>query len=212
MTNRSSATPPSLPTGYDTAKYVPGAPPNCQVTVGFDSIQGSIPQFLVQLHYQVATDPVQWVTIARMDHNETATQGHDIYVEGLHADVARRTSDPVTLHPSHGPLPSNTGIVVRGCVNYIRDEADYFIDVYEERRPPGSPPRWSPDGGTPTFIRVNSLEGCMSRESHADDYVTDEELTELLAEATDSTSEEIERGAAELEIGPLEEATIVDEE
>ena len=52
----------------------------------------------------------------------------------------------------------------------------------------------------------------MSRESHADDHVTDEELTELLAEATDSTPEAIERGAAELEIEPLDEATIVDED
>ena len=118
----------------------------------------------------------------------------------------------MTLHPAHDPLPSNTGVVVRGCVNYIRDEADYIIDVFEERRPPGSPPRWSPDGGTPMFIRLNTLEGGMSHESHADDHVTDEELTELLAEATDSTPEEIERGAAELEIGPLDEATIVDED
>ena len=62
------------------------------------------------------------------------------------------------------------------------------------------------------FIYVTAVRDRMSRESHADDHITDEELTELLAEATDSTLEEIECGAAELEIQPLDEATIVDEE
>jgi hypothetical protein len=52
----------------------------------------------------------------------------------------------------------------------------------------------------------------MSREFHPDDHVTDEELTKLLAEATDSTPGIIERSAAALEIGPLDKATIVDED
>jgi hypothetical protein len=49
----------------------------------------------------------------------------------------------------------------------------------------------------------------MSREAPADaDMVSDEELTELLANAEGTTPEEIERGAAELEIAPPEEATV----
>jgi hypothetical protein len=51
----------------------------------------------------------------------------------------------------------------------------------------------------------------MSREAPADaDMVSDEELTELLANAEGTTPEEIKRGAAELEIAPPEEATVVD--
>ena len=51
----------------------------------------------------------------------------------------------------------------------------------------------------------------MSREAPADaDMVSDEELTELLADSEGMTSEEIERVAAELEIAPPEEATVVD--
>jgi len=52
----------------------------------------------------------------------------------------------------------------------------------------------------------------MSCEAPADaDMVSDEELTALLADAEGTTPEEIERGAAELEIAPPEEATVVDE-
>jgi hypothetical protein len=51
----------------------------------------------------------------------------------------------------------------------------------------------------------------MSREAPTDaDMVSDEELTELLADAEGTTPEEIEHGAAELEIAPPEEATVVD--
>ncbi|WP_241991992.1 hypothetical protein [Halorubrum sp. ASP1] len=43
----------------------------------------------------------------------------------------------------------------------------------------------------------------MSREAPADaDIISDEELTALLAEAEGRTPEEIERGAAEIEIAP----------
>ncbi len=147
-----------------------------------------------------------------MDHNETSIQGHDVYREGLHVDIARRSKRPVHLQVRHAPLPSNPGIVVRGCDQYLRREADYFSDVYEERRPPGRPPRWSPDGGDSarTFITADPLQGRMSRKAPAENEVlTPEELSEVLAEATGTTAEEIERGAAELEIAPPEEGTVV---
>ncbi|MDB2276646.1 hypothetical protein PM022_19410 [Halorubrum ezzemoulense] len=51
----------------------------------------------------------------------------------------------------------------------------------------------------------------MSSEVPADaDMVSDDELTELLADTEGTTPEEIERGAAELEIAPPGEATAVD--
>lgn len=212
---------PSRPTGYDVAKYSPAGRSDCHLTVGFDLEQGHIPRFLVQLHYQASTGPVRWGAIARMDHNETPGEGHDVYREGLHVDIARRLQKTVHLDVPHGPLPVNCGHVVRGCVNYFQQEADYFIAVYEERRRPGRPPRWSPDGGesADTFIRPTLLYESMSREApiedipdelrDCEDFVTDEELTDLLAEATNTTPEEIERGAAELEIAPPWESEIV---
>lgn len=51
----------------------------------------------------------------------------------------------------------------------------------------------------------------MSQESAAEDALTLEELSEELADATETTTEEIERGAEELEIAPPGEATVVDE-
>ncbi|WP_154020507.1 hypothetical protein [Halorubrum halophilum] len=50
----------------------------------------------------------------------------------------------------------------------------------------------------------------MSRELSDADMISDEELTELLADAEGTTPQEIERGAAKLEIAPPERATIVD--
>jgi len=203
---------PSLPTGYDVSKHVPAGRRDCLLTVGFDQHQQHIPRFLVQLHYRVATDPIEWTAIARMDHNETSALGHDVYHEGLHVDVARRSQPTVHLQLAHAPLPVSRGAVIRGCANYLKREAEYFVDIFEERRSPGRPPSWS-DGGepTPTFIRSRRVEGNMSREAPADaDMVSDEELTELLADAEGTTPEEIERGAAELDIAPPEEATVVD--
>ncbi|MBP1923697.1 hypothetical protein J2751_002742 [Halorubrum alkaliphilum] len=203
---------PSLPIGYDVSKHVPAGRRDCLLTVGFDQHQQHIPRFLVQLHYRVAIDPIEWTAIARMDHNETSSLGHDVYREGLHVDVARRSQPTVHLQLAHAPLPISRGAVIRGCANYLKREAEYFIDVFEERRSPGRPPSWS-DGGepTPTFIPSHRVEGDMSREAPADaDMVSDEELTELLADAEGTAPETIERGAAELEIAPPEEATVVD--
>jgi hypothetical protein len=203
---------PSRPTGYDVANHVSCGRFDCHITVGFDHKRGHIPRFLVLLHYQTSAAPVDWTEIARMDHNETSSQGHDIYQEGLHADVARQSSRTVKLQIRHGQLPSNRGIVVRGCTQYLRDEADYFIDVYQERRSPASPSRWSPDGGIPTHMLINMdpVGIDMSREAPTEDgAISPEELSEVLAEATNTTSEEIERGAEELEIEPPEEASVV---
>ncbi|SEF66991.1 hypothetical protein [Halobellus limi] len=51
----------------------------------------------------------------------------------------------------------------------------------------------------------------MSQEPPAEDPLSTDELTELLAEAEGTTPEAIERGAAEIEIAPPSEANVVDE-
>ena len=147
-----------------------------------------------------------------MDHNETPNQGHDVYQEGLHVDVARRSKRTVHLQIRYGPLSSNRGVVVRACIEYLRNEAEYFIDVYEERCSPGSPPQWSSDGGEPahTFINVDPIATDMNRKAPGEDEALfPEELSEALADATDTTSEEIEQGAEEVTIVPPEEAEVV---
>lgn len=201
---------PSPPTGYDVAKHVSHGRADCHLTVGFDREQGHIPRFLVMLHYQISSAP-EWEAIARMDHNETSTTGHDVYREGLHVDIVRRSKKTVHLDISHAPLPSSRGRVTRDCVKYLRRETDYIIGVYEEQYAPGGPPQW-PDGGNsiPMFIRENLLEENMSEGAPAEaEILTIEELTALLAEATDTTPEEIEEGAEDFDIAPLEEAEVV---
>ena len=111
---------PSLPSGYDVAKHVDVGRPDCHLTVGFDREQGRIPRFLILLHYQTDTDPVRWGELARMDHNETAALGHNVYREGLHVDISRRSGRTVHIDVPHAPLPSNRGAVIRACVDYLR--------------------------------------------------------------------------------------------
>ena len=59
------------------------------------------------------------------------------------------------------------------------------------------------------LMRTVAVEGDMSREAPAEDavaFLTPEEPTEALADATGTNPEEIERGAAALDIAHSEEA------
>jgi len=210
--DRESMTAPALPTGYDVTKHVQAGRSDCHITLGFDQQAQHIPRFLIQLHYQVDTAPVRWEEIARMDHNETSTLGHNVYREGLHVDVSRHEGETVHLQLRHAPLPPNRGVVIRRSAEYLKQESGFFVDVYEGRISPGGPPRWS-DGGrsAPMFICRDRVEGGMSQESPAEDALSLEELSAELADATGTTPEEIERGGEELEIAPPAEADVVDE-
>lgn len=203
---------PSLPAGYDETRHVQAGRPDCHITIGFDQQRQHIPRFIVQLHYQTATNPVDWTEIARMDHNETSITGHDVYTEGLHVDIARESKATVHLQVPHSPLPRSRGTVIRRCAEYLAGEASYFIGVFEERRPPGSPPGM-PDGGEVPreLIYENLLSGGMNQESPVEDALSLEDLSEVLAAAEGTTADEIERGAAEIEIAPPSEATVIDE-
>jgi len=206
-------TAPSVPTGYDETRHIQAGRPDCHLTVGFDRPQRRVLRFLIQLHYQAATAPVRWEAIARMDHNETSAQGHDVYQEGLHVDLARRSGPTSHLQVRHPPLPSDRGRLLSRCVRYLRQEAQYAVDTYEGDRSPGRPPGFSPDGGDrpPTLIPKDDLHKSMSHESPVEDALTLEEFDAVLAEATDSTPEEIRTGAEDLELAPLAEADLVDE-
>lgn len=203
---------PGLPSGYDTTKRVHTSRRDCQVTVGFDRHRNHVPCFLVRLHYTPAFTPIRWTAIARFDHNETAAQGHDIFQQGIHVDVERKSDGEVKLHPTHPPLPPNPGAAIRRSVEYFIREADYFVDVYNGDRSPSNPPNW-PDGGerTHSFNRLNVIGEDMSQESEAEDTVTLDELTEILADTTGTTAAEIERQADQIEMNRPWEADVVTE-
>ena len=203
---------PTLPTGSDVSKRLRAGRSDCQLTVGFEPASGPHPRFLIQLHYRPEKNSTAWRAIARIDHNETAATGHDVYQEGLHVDIDRRTSPGVHLDIIHTGLSASRGTVIRAAVVYLRQYTDYFVDVYEERRAPGAPPRWS-DGGEPTreFICANRVRTNMRRESPADGFATAEELSEELAEAEGTTSETIEGEAEKMNLSPRWEADVLEE-
>lgn len=204
---------PSLPAGYDIAYRVDAGHDDCQITIGFDKNNElrRIPRFLVQLQYQLADDTSQWQEIARIDHNETSVQGHDVYDQGLHVDVSRKDAAGVHLSLEHGSLDDHRGAVIRQAQKYLKKHASYFIDVFEGNRSPESPPPWG-DGGElpPTLITPNNVTTDMSQEEPAEKVLSGEELSDKLAEATGTTVEEIERKAKNIDIAPPEEATVVE--
>lgn len=201
------------PQGYDVSKAVDINYSDCVVTVGFDKADRDIPRFLVRLHYLTSVTPVSWDEVARFDHNEGYGYGHDIYDEGLHIDVSIRSDGVEKVYPRHSTLPANRGKVIRRCVEYLEQHAQYFLDVYEGNISPGGPPPW-PDGGelSPMLFTGKRIEADMEFERRGDDMLTKEQLSELLADATGTTADEIERGAAEIEIEPPEEADTVHDE
>lgn len=66
------------------------------------------------------------------------------------------------------------------------------------------------DSGRPAFLQTAPDEGGMSEREPVADAITPEELNEMIADETDETAEEIEEGAAEIDIGPRWEGEHVD--
>jgi hypothetical protein len=65
--------------------------------------------------------------------------------------------------------------------------------------------------GITTYTFVEDLEDRdMSEQEPVADAITMEELSEVIAEETDETAEEIEEGAAKISIGPPWEGEYVD--
>ena len=202
---------PGEPLGYDTSWNVSVSGRNdCHITVGYNQTQGHISSFLVRLHYVVSTHPLRWTPIARMDHNESPSSGHNIYKEGVHVDVSIGGYREVKLHPSHSPVPQSRGVVIRESISYFQDNAGTFVDIYEGRIPPGNPPSW-PDGGRKqphNLLGSNLLAEDMQPQPQNENTLTLEEATEQLAEAEGMDVEEFERQAERLEIGAVEEAEV----
>ena len=114
-----------------------------------------------------------------------------------------------------GPLQTNRDVVIRKCVNYLKANAQYFIDVFKGDRSTDTPPKWSDGGKSPhTLISPNTVRTGMSHEQPAEEpseeVLSDDELTELLADATGTTPEEIEEGAEAMDWPAPEEATVLD--
>ena len=129
------------PDGYDVSKRVPVAHPGCEITVGFDRHQNYIPRFLVRLHYTQSGGP-PWKTVAQFDHNENDDSGHDIYEEGLHLDMYLADGRTLKLRPVTGGLDPNPGVVIRGCVDYLEDLAEYLLSVRRGEISASQPPPW----------------------------------------------------------------------
>jgi len=204
---------PGEPVGYDYSWNVGIAGHHdAHITVGFDRNQGDVSRFLVRLHYTVSNQPLRWTPIARIDHNQSPSSGHNIYKEGLHVDVSVNGQREVKLHPQHTQLPASRGVVIKKSVQYFQTYVDTFVDMYKGNITPNNPPGW-PDGGEERpreFLRNNRVERDMPPQPQDDNTLTLEELSEELAAAEGMSVEEFEREAEEFEIAPPEEAEVVE--
>lgn len=87
------------PTGYDKAHEKPCSRGDCVIGVGWDVYRGSIIRFLVDLQYTESLLSPSYTQIARFDHNPTTANGHDIYREGIHIDVAQKDGQDIKFTP-----------------------------------------------------------------------------------------------------------------
>lgn len=130
------------PTGYDRAHVQPGSRGDCVIGVGVSNTGNRVRAFLVDLQY--ASDPVigNYTQIARFDHNERVGDSHNIREEGLHLDVEQRVGPKIRFWPTDSAMPDNLGIVINSCVQYLYDNADYFVEIYGGSRRPQNVPPW----------------------------------------------------------------------
>ena len=101
--------------------------------------------------------------------------------------------------------------MIRRCVQYLDAYADRIIDIYEERTQPSGMPGW-PDGGHSghRFMGLKTLPTGMSREESAEEPLSMDEFDEFMAAESGMSVEEFRRRADEIDIGPLEEAELVE--
>lgn len=131
------------PTGYDRSYIRTTSRSDCLVGVGFSTESGRITAFLVDLQYSADAVIDGFTQIARFDHNESTVHGHDVRREGLHLDVERRSDTKLRLWPAPDSIPRNLGLVVRQCLEYLIDNVDLFVQIYDGQRRPDSVPPWT---------------------------------------------------------------------
>jgi hypothetical protein len=128
------------PAGYGTAHQKPcSSRGDCVIGVGFDTHQGNIVKFLVNLQYKTRFLPARYEQIARIDHNPTSHSGHDILTEGLHIDAKDHQGQWRKYRPQH-TLPAKLGPVIRTSADYLNRNANFFVDLYEGNNASSSPP------------------------------------------------------------------------
>lgn len=130
------------PAGYGTAyQKTCSIRRDCVIGVGFDTSQGNIIKFLVDLQYQTRFLSSRYKQIARIDHNSTSDSGHDILTEGLHIDAKDHQGQWRKYWPQY-TLPANLGPVIRTSVDYLNRNADFFVDLYEGNNTSSNPPTY----------------------------------------------------------------------
>lgn len=117
---------------------------DCVIGVGFSRIGTVITRFLVDLQYSESFHLCDYTQIARFDHNPANPKGHDIRAEGIHVDARRKHGQDETYYPAYSYIPSDLGIVIRACTEYLDEHADFFVDFYEGEHRPSTAPGWSP--------------------------------------------------------------------
>ena len=132
------------PTGYDKAYEKSASRGDCVIGVGWDVYRGSVMRFLVNLQYMESFLSPTYTEIARFDHNPTSANGHDIYREGIHIDVAQKDGPDIKFTFPNSTVPADLGVVIRACVEYLDDNARKLIRIYEGDNSPANVPNWSP--------------------------------------------------------------------
>jgi hypothetical protein len=130
------------PSGFDRQYVLPTSHERCRIWLGLDVYRGDVQRFLVQLQRAPRGDRRVWTQIARVDHNPTGLDGHDLQTEGIHVDVVLEDGTEWTAFPEASPVRRDLGAVINNAKLYFRRHAEYFHRVHRGEIEAENTPPW----------------------------------------------------------------------
>lgn len=115
------------------------------IGVGFDTFNGDVTRFLVDLQYtKNLLTSRNYTQIVRTDHNPANPNGHDLLSEGLHFDIRTKDGRELKFSPSNTAVPNDLGVLIKTIKDYFRDNAGFFVDIHTGNISPSGVPNFPP--------------------------------------------------------------------
>lgn len=117
------------PRDYDLEYTAPEGGP-VRRRLGIDVDRGTVTRFVVQLEYLTNTEPGEWETVVRYDHDSFGSDEatHDVTEEGLHIDVYRN-DEKIDSHELTPPLQANDAL--ERAEEHLNEHVDGYIRRFE---------------------------------------------------------------------------------
>lgn len=112
-------------TDYDVSPPPDRLADRVQLRTAFSTDHGQVVRFLIQLEYWLDG---KWRVVVRYDHDQTASGGHDVTLDGLHRDEYRDGEKYRTVDVT-GPIPAERAFEY--AEDDLRDNVQRFVERFE---------------------------------------------------------------------------------